>query len=279
MSAVAQRVIHVDGMRTFYRRVEGEGSPALFVHGHPTHSEDWVGFLERLGGLGRSAVALDLPGWGASAERPRGFDGSMHGLGRFVERFCDRLEIGEHSLCVHDWGAVGLIAAQRDPDRVRRLVVINAVPLLPGYRWHRIARRFWRVPVLGELANATTTNVGLRLSLGEASPRGRVPAEFVDSIWRHWPRGRWPAALELYRSADPELLAAAGEALTELRCPALVLWGLRDPYLPARFGRAYAERLPSAELVELPDAGHWPWLDRPEVVERVTTFLNSVAPS
>jgi pimeloyl-ACP methyl ester carboxylesterase len=79
--------------------------------------------------------------------------------------------------------------------------------------------------------------------------------------------------LALYRSGDPELLAAAGDRLGELGCPALVVWGLRDPYLPARFGRAYAKRLPNAELVELDRAGHWPWFDRPQVVERVLGFL------
>ena len=45
--------------------------------------------------------------------------------------------------------------------------------------------------------------------------------------------------------------------------PALVAWGMKDPYIPARFGREYAAALPRAELLELPDAGHWPWLDEP----------------
>ena len=245
MAAVEQRVIHVDGVRTFYRRVAGEGPPAVFVHGNPTHSEDWLPFLERLGGLG-PAVALDLPGWGFR-ERPR--DASTTrctGSGGFVERFLDRLGIDEHSLVVHDWGAVGLIAAQRRPERVRRLVVINAVPLLPGYRWHWIARWFWRVPVLGELANATTTKAGLRLLSRQASARAaRLPDEFVDSIWRRRAAaGRWPAMLELYRSADPDRLAAAGERLGELALPgAGRLGGSTTPTCRARFGRAYAERL------------------------------------
>jgi pimeloyl-ACP methyl ester carboxylesterase len=273
MAAVEQRVVHVDGVRTFYRAVGGDGPPVLFVHGNPGHSEDWTPFLER---LERPAVALDLPGWGASERPPPGrFDYSMHGLGRFVERFCDQLGIAEHSLCVHDWGVVGLIAAQRHPERVRSLAVINAVPLLPGYRWHWVARWFWRVPVLGELANATTTKASLRLISRQASAgRGAMPSELIDSIWRHWPRGRWPAMLELYRSADPELLAAAGDRLGDLTCPAMVVWGLDDPYLPRRFGAAFADRLPGATLIELEGAGHWPWLDRPDAIGRVTGFLN-----
>lgn len=272
MGRIEQAVIYVEGVRTFYRRVPGGGPPTLFVHGHPTDSEDFEPFMERLDG---PSVALDLPGWGASEEPgAERFDYSMWGLATFVERFCERLGIDEHSLVVHDWGSVGLIAAQRHPERVRRLVVMNAVPLLPGYRWHWLARYVWRVPVVGELANATTTKASLRLLSRQGSARGgAMPREFIDRVWAGWPRGRREPVLRLYRSADPERLASAGARLDALRCPALVLWGADDPYLPVRFGRAYVERLPGARMVALEGAGHWPWLDRPQAVDDVVAFL------
>ena len=53
-----------------------------------------------------------------------------------------------------------------------------------------------------------------------------------------------------------------------------MIWGGRDPYLPERFGREYAVRL-GAELIELPDAGHWSWLDRPDVIDRTLSFLSA----
>ena len=71
------------------------------------------------------------------------------------------------------------------------------------------------------------------------------------------------------------MLAAAGARLGELEMPALVVWGAQDPYIPVSFGRAYAEVLPNAELVELPHAGHIPWLDRPDVIDRVVDFLGA----
>ncbi len=274
MVVVEQRVVRVDGVRTFYRHVPGEGPPAVFVHGNPTHSEAWLPFLERMPG---PAIALDLPGWGFSETPDRaGFDYSMHGLGRFVGRFLELLEIAEHALVVDDWGAVALIDAQACPALVRKLVLIDTVPLLPGYRWHWVADRVWRRRVLGELANLTTTRASLRLLSSQASPgRGALPEQFLDLIWRGRRPGTWPAVLDLYRSADPDRLAAAGSRLGELSCPALVIWGRADPYIPVRFGRAYAERLPDAELVELDRAGHWPWLDRPEVIDRVVAFLSA----
>lgn len=271
---VEQRVVAVDGVRTFYRCVAGDGRPTVFVHGNPTHSESWLPFLERIAG---PAVALDLPGWGFSETPSRDrFDYSMHGLARFVGRFLDTLGIAEHALVVDDWGAVALIDAQTHPERVERLVVIDAVPLLPGYRWHWLARGLWRRRGLGELANATTTRAGLRLLSRQASPApGPLPEAFLDLVWRGRRPGAWPAVLDLYRSADPERLAAAGSRLERLRCPALVVWGESDPYIGLPFGRAYAERLPGAELVVVEGAGHFPWLDRPQVVDQVVGFLGA----
>ena len=268
---IEELTIDVDGVRTFCRRVPGEGPPTVFVHGNPTHSEDWVPFLR---GVDGPAVAADLPGWGRS-ERPRGFDYSMNGLAAFLERLLDRLGIEQHALVVHDWGVVGLIAAQPHPQRVTRLVVINVVPLMEGYRWHWAAR-IWRTPGVGELFNLAATRSGLALGLRQArADRGPMPREFVDMIWSGYRRGTGRPVLELYRSADPQRLAEAGAGLEALECPALVLWGERDPFLPAQFGRRYAERLPNAEYLGLADAGHWPWIDRPEAVERILTFLSS----
>jgi pimeloyl-ACP methyl ester carboxylesterase len=271
MAPIETGTVMVDGVSTFFRKVPGEGPPALFVHGNPSHSEDWVPLLERIQG---PAVALDLPGWGRSARpSPSDFDYSMYGLGRFVGRFLERHAIDRYSLVVHDWGSVGLFPAQEQPERVVRLVVINAVPFLPGYRWHRAAR-IWRTRGLGELSNRLWSrrllDYGLRESRGDWS---RHDPAFVDMIWDHYDQGTRTAVLHLYRSADPERLAAAGGRLGSITAPALVLWGLRDRYLPARFGKAWAERLPNADLVEAPRAGHWPWVDEPELIDRVVSFL------
>jgi pimeloyl-ACP methyl ester carboxylesterase len=265
--------VMVDGVSTFFRRVRGDGPPTVFVHGNPTHSEDWVPFLERVEG---PALAFDLPGWGRSARpSPAEFDYSMDGLARFTGRFLQRMAVEEHSLVVHDWGAVALIAAQSEPKRVRRLVVINAVVLLPGYRWHRTAR-IWRTRGLGELSarlwSRRLLDLGLRESRGD---RSRHAPAFIDMIWDHLDRGTYEAILRLYRSAPPERLAAAGAHLESLRCPALVAWGMRDRYLPGRFGAAYAAALPGSKLIELPEAGHWPWIDAPELVDRVIRFLET----
>ncbi len=268
--AVEEAELVVDGIRVFYRHVAGEGTPLVYCHGNPTHSEEAIPLLEANG----SGIAIDMPGWGRSDKPdPTRFDYSMYGLSAFLERCLDELEVGRRKLVVHDWGALALIGAQRRPELVEKLVVIDAVPLLPGYRWHWVAQ-LWRRRPIGEILNATTTRSSLALLLRQArGDRSAMPPEFVDLIWKHWNRGTQRAVLQLYRHADPPCLAAAGTDLARLTCPALVLWGDRDVYLPTKFGEAYASALPNAEFEAIEGAGHWPWIDDPLVVDRVLAFL------
>jgi pimeloyl-ACP methyl ester carboxylesterase len=91
---------------------------------------------------------------------------------------------------------------------------------------------------------------------------------------RHFDQGTQRAILRLYRSAPESSLAASGRGLSSLSIPALIVWGSRDPYLPSRFGDQYAAELPSGEVVHVQDAGHWPWLDRPDLIDRIATFLD-----
>ena len=69
--------------------------------------------------------------------------------------FATILELDTFRLCVHDWGAAALAWAANRAAGVERLAIIDAVPLLPGYRWHRIARA-WRTRGLGEIAVGLT---------------------------------------------------------------------------------------------------------------------------
>ena len=250
----------VAGIETFWR--QAGDARALYVHGNPNNSDLWLPFLERTGG-----VAMDLPGFGRSA-KPGHFDYSIAGYAGWLDAFRRHLGWESYRLVVHDWGAVALATAQREPGRVERLVVIDAVPFLPGYRWHRFAR-IWRTPVLGELFQGTTTRRALKYFLPD------VPDDFIDSIWDHYDHGTQRAVLKLYRSAPPDVLARAGERLGEITAPALVLWGADDPYLPTSFAHAYGEALGGETTVEVVEgASHWPWIDRPELVGRVCDFLS-----
>ena len=108
---------------------------------------------------------------------------------------------------------------------------------------------------------------------------GAMPDWWIDSVMRHFDQGTQRAILRLYRSAPSEVLARAGERLGEIRCPALVVWGEEDPYIPTSFARDYTDALGGpTELDIVRGAGHWPWVDRPELVDRVAGFLNGARP-
>lgn len=254
----------------FWRSAPSLGSadaPPLYLHGVPGSSDDLLPFLERTGGL-----APDLPGFGRSG-KPEYLKYTIDEYAGFIERFLDMLEVERVRMLVHDWGAVGLAFAQAHPERVERLVVCNAVPFLPGYEWHKMAR-IWRKPLLGELAMGMTTRRMLRRSSVEANATpGPMPDAWLDSVMEHFDQGTQRAILRLYRSSPSEVLVQAGEHLSRLEMPSLVLWGMRDPYIPERFAHDYAQVLPNSELVELADAGHWWWLDRPDAIERAADFL------
>jgi pimeloyl-ACP methyl ester carboxylesterase len=276
MAGIVQHTADIGGRPVFWRSAPPAASaaaPPLYLHGNPTSSDDWLGFLERTGGL-----APDLPGFGRSGKRGDG-DYTMAGYDRFVEAFLDHVRVERVQLLVHDWGSTGLLWAQRFPERVERLVVMNAVPLLPGYRWHRIAR-LWRTRGVGELVMGMTTRWALgRASRGFNAAPGPMSADFLDRVWEHWDQGTQRAVLQLYRASPETALAAAGARLGAVTCPALVVWGERDPFLPARFADAYAAALGGpARVARLPDAGHWPWLDRPDVIDAVAAFFTGGEP-
>ncbi len=274
MTTVNEETIQLDGQPVFMRRAGNDAVPTLYVHGLPTSSYDWISLLELGGG-----IAVDLPGFGRSGKRGD-LDYSLHGHASFIDRLLGQLGIERVRLCLHDWGAAaGLRWAIDHPDRVERLVVINGVPLLRGFQWRGWARVV-RTPLAGPVAvGLGTRRIVRRLSRGASASPGPMADGFVRSIAEHFDLGTERALLKLLRSASPELLADAGIGLASVTAPALVLWGALDPYIPARFGAGYAATLGDATLETVQDAGHWPWLDKPELGERIVGHLAGDPPS
>jgi len=265
-AGMEERRGHIAGIDTRWFAAPSGAAPVLYVHGVPNTGRLWGPYLERTGGL-----APDLPGFGRSG-KPNDFDYSIEGYAAWLATFLDALDVDRFSLVAHDWGAAALALAQARPERVERLVLLDAVPLLPGYSWHRMAR-LWRRTLVGEMTMGFTTKLATRRLL--RLPDGRpYPEDELDEVWRHFDHGTQRAILRLYRSAPEAALEAAGARLGELRCPALVAWGDADPYLPERFAHDYAAALGGETQVHVvAGAGHWPWLDDPEVIRRVAAFL------
>ncbi len=268
MAAVVEQRGTVDGIETRWLEAPTGVShaPVLYVHGVPNGGSLWRDFLERTGGY-----APDLPGFGASGKLAS-FDYSIEGYGRWLRAFADQQGLERISLVMHDWGSVGLAFAQAAPERIERMAIVSAVPLLPGYRWHVLARQ-WRRPILGELAMGFTFKAVARALLNRSN-REPMPAEFVDSVWEHFDHGTQRAILKLYRSAPSDVLASAGRDLGRIVAPTLVVYGGRDPYLPREFAKRYADALGGEAVAKVvDDAGHWPWIDDPSLIDEIADFV------
>ena len=230
-------------------------------------------FLERTGGL-----APDLPGLRAQRQARRPASSRWRATTRFVERFLDTRGRRARAAASCTTGAPsGCSGRMRNPERVERLVVINAVPLLPGYRWHRAAR-VWRTRGLGEvLMGATNRDDAEDLDARGVRRRpGRCPTQFLDEVMAHFDPGTQRAILQLYR-ASPRAgarrrrrSASASCAARRSSCGATATRTSRRA-----FAERYAEALGGAGAASrhLPDAGHWPWLDQPELIDEVAAFL------
>jgi pimeloyl-ACP methyl ester carboxylesterase len=266
---LSEETIELDDQPVFLRRAGADDVPIVYLHGIGTSSFDWIEPLKLGGG-----IAVDLPGFGRSGKRGD-LDYSLAGHVAFLDRLLDELAIDRVRLCLHDWGAaVGLRWAMAHPERVQRLVVVNGVPLLAGFRWRGPARLV-RAPFVGPVAvGAATRPILRRLSRRASGGDAPMAPDFVESVSAGFDLGTERAILKLLRSASPKSLEEAGDGLGAIRAPALVLWGAKDPWIPARFGAGYAATLGDATLELVEDAGHWPWIEKPELSARMIDHLH-----
>jgi pimeloyl-ACP methyl ester carboxylesterase len=257
---------------------EDAAEAMVLVHGNPGSADDWERLAAAVGEAGTRAVAFDLPDFGETEAAP-GFEHTSAGYAGFVGEALAALGIKRVHLVLHDFGGpIGLVWAATDPDALASVTLIDT-GILPGYKWHRLAR-IWRTPVLGELFQATTTRSGFRLLVNRSEPRG-LPREFLDGMYDHLDRRTKRAVLKLYRATDDP--GAASAELTALMAPrdlpALVIWGEADAYLPASYAARQREAFPSADVHVLPASGHWPFADAPETVERLLVeFVSRTKP-
>jgi pimeloyl-ACP methyl ester carboxylesterase len=272
--AVRRRDVFARGLRSpVYEAGPADAEEAaVFVHGNPGSGRDFEDLLAGAGAFVR-AVAPDMPGF-ARADKPRGAPYTVDWFAEQLDALLAGLGVRRAHLVLHDFGGPwGIEWAIRHPDALASLTLLNTGVLL-RYRWHFLAR-IWRTPVLGEVFQATASRRALGLLVNRLNPQP-LPEGFLDRMYAETDRATDRAVRRLYRSVDrPEELGRRhSAALRELRPPALVVWGVGDPYLPPVLAERQREALPDARVVRIEGAGHWPFVDRPaEVAAAVLPFL------
>lgn len=267
----ASRACAVRGGRMQYVD-EGNGAPALLVHGNPTWSYLYRAFIPPLA-TDHRVIAPDHLGFGLS-ERPAS---APYDLPWHIANLSDlvrSLDLEDITLVVHDWGGpIGIGAALELGERVRRLVVINswAWRLPSGTKLAPLLEAI-REPQRGERL-ALDHNVLVEQGLpGGVHRRERLTPEVHDAYRRVSgdPESR-RAIMTLVRAIPVGATGPAAQAMAsierrlgQLRLPTLLLWGKRDPIFPPATVALWRRFIPDAEVAYLSDASHFVQEDAPE---------------
>lgn len=250
---------------------EAPEQAVVFVHGNPGSIHDWERLLEATGEHGR-AIAIDMPGFG-EADKPKDFPYTIEGYAAHLNGALSQLGVERAHLVLHDFGGPwGLRWAAENPVAYASTTLINT-GVLQDYRWHLMAR-VWRTPGLGELFFASTTRGAMQLALKRGQPRP-LPEEAFELFYRaNKDRGTQRAILRLYRSSSPDAIESLAEPLRELNRPTLVVWGKHDPYIGVEQAEKQKLVFGGAEVLVLPESGHWPMWDAPgELKAAIVPFL------
>jgi pimeloyl-ACP methyl ester carboxylesterase len=276
-AAVGHRYIETNSGRRVHLIEAGEGPPVVLLHGGGTSSLSHLPLLAHLEGV--RAINADRPGFGLSdpvhvpRERYRG------SAIEFIDEVLDRLGLESTALAGASGGGLwALWYALARPERVRRLVLLTGVPLLPGTRIPA-PLRLMVTPLIGDLLARVkpTPKMVARFmaAMGEKDTIVQHP-ELIESLVA---AGRDPiasaTALDEYRALLTPLgfrssMRVQPDDLRSLTAPTLVIWGDRDPTGTAEVAQRATSLIPNARLEVLP-AGHVPWLGN---AERVADLLS-----
>ncbi len=272
------------GKRTAFR-TGGSGPVILLVHGITGSSAHWEPLLPLLAER-FTVIAPDLLGHGQSA-KPRG-DYSLGAYAAGLRDLLIALDLPRATVVGHSLGGgIAMQFSYQFPERCERLVLVssgglgNDVSLLL-----RAAALPGSELVLPLLASRRVRSVaaGLGRLLGHLRLKpGHDIAELATGLGSLADSDARQAFLHTLRSViDPRGQRVSANDrlhLTEVM-PSLLVWGARDPIIPARHGEAAHEAMPGSRLELLPDAGHFPQLDDPyRLAAILTDFMESTEPS
>jgi pimeloyl-ACP methyl ester carboxylesterase len=250
----------------------GSSKPTvLCLHGFPELAVSW---REQLAGLSDRyrVVAPDMRGYGGTDAPPRVRDYTIDILARDVDELITALGVERVHLVGHDWGgAIAWEVAQRYPDRLLTLTVINCPPyqiMLRELKRLEQLRRSWyffffQLPFLPEWRMRREPELIAKALLANAYNKQPFTRERLEPYIRQ-ARERKMAGVNYYRAA----LRHLPTRLRPISVPTRLIWGLRDPALGPWFAESslYESWVTQFDRVLLPDVGHCPAQEAPELV-------------
>lgn len=261
-----EKILRVEGHQIAYFD-EGDGPPVLLIHGIPTSKLLWRGVMPELSRTHR-VIAPDMLNYG-NADKPARADVSIAAQARLMVGVLDALGVPRADVVAHDiGGGVAEIMAVRWPERVKKLVLSNAVCFdswpIPEF-----------IPLQKPGAEADMSVPAFEDMLRGFLPNGvyrsqTLTQEAIDTIMEPWlgEAGKRALFRNLRRLNSEYTQAIAGE-LEELEHETLVLWGTQDPFQKPAYAYQLADTIPNAQMTWIEEAAHWIMEEKPEEVTSV----------
>ena len=249
--------INRDGVNIYYE-VHGNGPPLLLTHGYSSTSAMWHGQVDALS-KDHTLILWDMRGHGQSdyPADPKAYSETLTvgDIAAILDAVgAKRAIIGGLSL----GGYMSLAFYRVHPERVRALLIIDTGP---GFKKDD-AREAWNARAL-----ATADRLDREgLDVLKSATRERATASHRNA------RGLALAARGMLTQRDARVI----ELLPDIKVPSLIVVGADDtPFLAA--SDYMAAKIPGAQKVVIPAAGHAVNIDQPQAfVDAVVPFLKNL---
>ena len=278
------REVRLHGHRIVYRTA-GSGPPLLLLHGITSSAATWKDVIPSLAEH-HTVIAPDLLGHGQSA-KPVG-DYSLGAYASGVRDLLGLLEVESATVVGHSLGGgVAMQFAYLFPERCNRLVLVASGGLgrdvnpilraaaLPGAEY-----------VLPLICAEPIRNAGN--AIGRLLRRiGVKPGTDVEEMWRGFSslggvesRRAFIHTVRTIIDVTGQRVSANDRLYLAQHVPTLIVWGARDPVIPASHGKDASQSIPGSRFELFEKAGHFPHRDEPERFTSVLLdFLATTSPA
>ena len=262
----------------------GAEETLLFVHGNPDWSFAYRHLIKGLA-VQHRCVAVDHIGFGLSDKPNTGWNFTPAEHAAHLKKLVQMIDLRGVTLVVNDWGGpFALPFAADEPDRIRRLVVINSTFWSVGPR--ELAPRIFST-VMGSPVGRYLVRRHHFLVRGVMRSLIQNPIAKSDGIWRHYllpatpeeRRASWSLPAQILRSGPWFDFQWARRGALQSK-PALIVWGSKDTVMPRTGAEQLLAAFPEASVLRLPLSGHYPHEDQPgEVIAAIERLLEKAEAS